>query len=750
MICPQCQEVLKDSARFCSNCGLSFASLNTPTERAGAYDRVETLPLPDPLIGRVLDEKYELIARIGEGGMGTVYRARRVHIGDEVAVKVLLQKYVADRSAVERFRREARAAAMLRHPNVVAIIDYGEARGEDAPGYIVMELVEGASLRVVLEREGKLDPGRAVALMRDICAGVGSAHRRHIWHRDLKPDNIIVLAPDEDRERETVKVVDFGIAKLRDMAGGPTLTQAGVVMGTPYYMSPEQCRGESLDARSDVYSLGAMLYEMLTGAPPFTAQTLTGVVTKHLTEVPRPLPKDLGVPSAVEAAMGRALAKDPEARQQDATQLARELQEAVKQPAATIPTPTVEADAVHPPPPTRPSPQAGISTLKGQTPPYAQVKTSPDRGSSTDPDLLSRQRRGIKLWLGLGAAAVVVTGLVITASLGLWSGINKPVIKEPEQTSQVTTPAPAPSPAESRGATVPLGALLGVLTTQHELYEVALSPDGQMVASTGNENRVRLWRVSDRSPIRELTGSAQSGRCVAVSPDGQMVASGNDDGAIRLWRVSDGSLLNTLPGHTKFVFIVGFSPDGQTLVSAGGDKAIRLWRVSDGRALGTVTVTLPGELIITISPDQRVVALYGSDKGVKLWSVNNNNLLRVLEGHRYEVTSGAFSSDGRVLALGSKDGKVRLWNVNDGSLLRALEGAKGEVGSVAFSPDGQMVAGGWSDGTIKLWRVSDGSLLSTLEGHKKAVVSLSFSADGRVLASASDDKTIRLWQIKEK
>lgn len=145
--------------------------------------------------------------------MGAVYRARRVHIGDEVAVKVLHGSFVADADAVERFRREARAAAMLRHPNVVTIHDFGEARGSAAPAYIVMELAEGASLRALLRSEGRLGPARAVALMGDICAGVGAAHRRQIVHRDLKPDNIIVLPPDVEGERETAKVVDFGIAK---------------------------------------------------------------------------------------------------------------------------------------------------------------------------------------------------------------------------------------------------------------------------------------------------------------------------------------------------------------------------------------------------------------------------------------------------------------------------------------------------------------------------------------------------------
>jgi serine/threonine-protein kinase len=287
----------------------------------------------DSLVGRVLDGKYAVVAPLGEGGMGAVYLARRVLIGDEVAVKVLHAKFTNDETLVERFRREARAAAQLHHPNVVTIHDYGEARGREGFAYIVMELVRGEPLRELLRREGRLDAARAVSLMRGVCAGVGAAHRRGIVHRDLKPDNIIVVPADEDEPAEHVKVVDFGIAKLRDMTAEGTLTHVGAVVGTPNYMSPEQCKGEHLDARADVYSLGALLYEMLAGSPPFTAPSIPGVIIKHVTEPPPPLPKELGVPAALEEAITRALSKDPEARQRDASEFARDLQAALSSPA---------------------------------------------------------------------------------------------------------------------------------------------------------------------------------------------------------------------------------------------------------------------------------------------------------------------------------------------------------------------------------------------------------------------------------
>lgn len=283
---------------------------------------------PDPRVGLILDSKYELLERLGQGGMGAVYRARRLHIGDEVAVKLLSHDVTRERQAIERFRREARAAALIRHPNVVSIHDFNDDSpvGDRSEAYIVMELVKGESLRRLLEREGRLAPQRAVKLMLEICAGVGVAHRQGLLHRDLKPDNIIVSTPANEGEDETAKVVDFGLAKVRDEVS--PLTQSGTLMGTLYYMSPEQCRGDELDARTDVYSLGAMLYEMLSGGPPFRASNLTGLISKHLHEAPPTLDHSLGIPPALSGICFRALAKPRDQRQADAIALGKELQAA--------------------------------------------------------------------------------------------------------------------------------------------------------------------------------------------------------------------------------------------------------------------------------------------------------------------------------------------------------------------------------------------------------------------------------------
>jgi hypothetical protein len=326
--CVACELFLNQEAMFCADCGspLTLPGPNThPYYEDHFNSALPTIRLanPDPLIGHKIDGKYELVARLGEGGMSVVYRARRVHIGDDVAVKILTGKFVKDDAALARFRREARAAAMLRHPNVITIHDFGETDDEHAPAYIVMEFVKGTPLRELLRSENHFSVERGARLMRGICAGVGSAHRQGVVHRDLKPENILVVAPEDDFELESVRVVDFGLAKLLADAGPAS---SGAVVGTPFYMSPEQCLGEPLDARSDVYSLGAMFYEMLSGRQPFGAETVSGVINRHLYEPPPPFAESLGIPRRVSMGIMRALAKDPDDRPQTATELARQMQ----------------------------------------------------------------------------------------------------------------------------------------------------------------------------------------------------------------------------------------------------------------------------------------------------------------------------------------------------------------------------------------------------------------------------------------
>lgn len=491
---------MREGAQFCTHCGTRTMSGrdsfndSVPTvehaEKTGGGG-TETVVDADPLVGRVLDGKYEIAAQLGAGGMGAVYRARRVLIGDEVAVKVLHAKFVNDETLVERFRREARAAAQLQHPNVVTIHDYGEARGREGFAYIVMEFVRGESLRDLLRREGRLDARRAVSLMRDVCAGVAAAHRRGIVHRDLKPDNIIVIPADEDSAHERVKVVDFGIAKLRDMAADNTLTAAGAMVGTPFYMSPEQCKGESLDARADVYSLGALLYEMLAGAPPFTAPTLTGIIIQHISHPPPPISKDLDVPPPLQAAIARALSKEPDSRQSDAGELSREIQSAISETGATNATGATggaatqanesarPTDPIFPatarpthvtPTPTTPVPQSPTAPIAQhastnveaartaqthQQPPPQQTHTQPPPPQQHAPPLPPRKKSRAPLVIGLlvlllaGLGGLAVVGLILLGSDGGQDNVAVNVNAKPTPRPTSTRAQPTPDNANA-------------------------------------------------------------------------------------------------------------------------------------------------------------------------------------------------------------------------------------------------------------------------------------------------------------
>lgn len=280
----------------------------------------------DPLVGVTFDGKYRLDERLGRGGMGTVYRATHLLIDRPVAIKVLNPRFVEDEEAQERFRREARAAGRLQHMNAVAVTDFG--RTEDGFVYIVMELLIGRSLRDVLAREAPLDAARAVSLMLQVSAAVSAAHEAGIIHRDLKPGNIFVV--QRKHAPPIVKVLDFGIAKLAadalDDDDPVTLTQVGVMIGTPRYMSPEQCDSRRLTPASDVYSLGIILYEMLTGTTPFTGSTPLAVAMRHSVEIPRPPREFVGsIPVELEEIVLHALEKSSDNRPANAGEFRQEL-----------------------------------------------------------------------------------------------------------------------------------------------------------------------------------------------------------------------------------------------------------------------------------------------------------------------------------------------------------------------------------------------------------------------------------------
>ncbi|MCS6898282.1 MAG: serine/threonine-protein kinase [Myxococcales bacterium] len=295
--------------------------MTKPTED----DELELRRAADPLIGMVIADRYRILSVLGAGGMGVVYKVAHIHIGKLMAMKLLAGSLARDPVIIKRFKREALAASRLSHPNTVQVFDYGQANNLT---YLVMELVPGDDLSRVLKVDGPFSPVRLAKLMVQICGSLSEAHAAGIIHRDLKPENVL-LVRSRDGKEELPKVCDFGVAKLHGVPEGANdATHQNTVVGTPYYMAPEQIRGEEVDPRADIYALGAMMYRLLTGVPPFEAPSPMTVFAKHLTEEPKP-PSEcaphLNLPRAIDAIVLKAMAKRREDRYPTAAALQQEL-----------------------------------------------------------------------------------------------------------------------------------------------------------------------------------------------------------------------------------------------------------------------------------------------------------------------------------------------------------------------------------------------------------------------------------------
>ncbi|MBI4853646.1 MAG: serine/threonine protein kinase [Acidobacteria bacterium] len=307
-LCTVCNEQWPESMKHCPKDG---ARLNVVAQRL--------------FPGEVLAEKYQIIETLGEGATGTVYKAKRSVIDDFVAIKTLKAELVSSHVAIERFRREAQAYGRIHHPNAISIFDFGIS---DGIAFLVMEFLDGFTLRQILNNEKYLDIKRTVRIFLQMCGAVQRAHRKGVIHRDLKPENIIL--EEFEGLGETVKVIDFGLAKLKTVGTSmQSLTEKGRVAGTPYYMSPEQWLDKELDPRTDVYSLGVMLYETLTGRMPFDADTVMELAKKHVQHEPKALTEiRTEIPKKVSDVVLKSIAKKPENRQQSTLSLGQELRAA--------------------------------------------------------------------------------------------------------------------------------------------------------------------------------------------------------------------------------------------------------------------------------------------------------------------------------------------------------------------------------------------------------------------------------------
>jgi WD40 repeat protein/serine/threonine protein kinase len=642
-------------------------------------------------LGRV--GHFNIVGVVGRGGMGVVLKALDVCLQRFVAIKVLDPQYANSETARRRFCREARAAAKVTHENLVAIHQVDEDEEKELP-YLVMQLVSGASLQDRLDSSGPLPVREIVRIGMQTAAGLAAAHAEGLIHRDVKPANILLEEP-----LGNVRLTDFGLARA---AEDVRLTQTGFVTGTPLYMSPEQARGEAVDHRADLFSLGSVMYAMCTGQPPFDGNSAFIVLKKVTEEPPRPIREvNPEVPEWLVEIIDRLLAKKPEERFQSAAEVAELLAGQL----ATMP-------------PATPGPVSRVST---------------NRSSQTAP------RSGAQRGWGFGT----ITGFVFLAALvGLLSaevvGFTHFI------TPYVRPGGPKPNGPGDEATTLARATFNG---DGGPVWSVAFAPDGNTMAMAIDDGTVKLWDLTTREVRAKIAAHKGPVWSVAFSPDGTSLATASDDRTARLWDVTTGEERRALL-HPDAVRCLAFSRDGKTLVTGSRDGKVRIWDTS-GDDEPVVTAGHPHVVMsVAVSADGKTVVSAGGDKTVKLWDAATGREKNTLQGHTGGIYSVALAPGGKVLASGGWDKTIRLWEVGSGNRLPVCEGHSQDVWGVAFSPDGRLLASASEDRTVKLWETASGKERATFRGHASTVYAVAFSPDGRTLASGSRDGTVKWWDVE--
>jgi WD40 repeat protein/serine/threonine protein kinase len=742
---------------------------------------------------------YKLLEKLGEGGCGTVYVAEQSEpVRRRVALKVI-KLGMDTKQVIARFEAERQALAMMDHPNIAKVLDGGAT--ENGRPYFVMELVRGIKITEYCD-QATLTTAERLDLFIKVCQAIQHAHQKGIIHRDIKPSNILVTLHDG---APVPKVIDFGIAKASEgrLTDATIYTQLHQFIGTPAYMSPEQAEmtGLDIDTRSDIYSLGVLLYELLAGNTPFDAKELMaqGIDTMRKTireqEPPRPSTRF----ATLEDKESTTTAKR---RSVEKSKLVHQL----KGDLDWIVMKCLEKDRTR-----RYDTANGLALDLTRHLNNEAVLARPPSRLYEFQKMVRRHKFGfasaIALILALAIGALTSTWQAIKARRAQQEAVRERIVAQDARADAVAQQQKAEAERKKaqeqlvRAEWMLYSSKLILAQTDFEagngelalrylgecqenlrgweyrylwtringkqtlvghtgtVSSVAFSPDGQRILTGSEDGTAKVWDAVTGREVLALEEPKGLVLSVAFSQDGQRIltaggerGSGKRTGGAQVWDAATGQELLDLKGHSYCVWSAAFSPDGKRIVTGAGDWAYgpgeaKVWDAETGQELLALRGHSNSVRSVAFSPDSKRILTGSVDRTARVWDAISGKEVLTLNGHGDAVRGVAFSPDGRRIVTASTDTTSRVWDANTGQVVfaLALNGLAEQLNSVAFSPDGKRIVTGTWDGTVKVWDADAGREVLTLKGHASSVRGVAFSPDGRRIVSGSQDKTAKVW-----